>query len=1650
MGDGVVLPDHGAPVRAESVHEGPRARVERLYLPGGTVIRKQPLGPEAQRRLEHEVAVLKRLRAVRGVAHLLDTPHYPGSITLADAGRVSLAVAAKPLGVDYLIGLAAALAEAMAGMHGCGVMHRDICPANIVISSDGAPCVVGFGLAMSLGEIRPEFTHHSQIVGTLEYLAPEQTGRTGRPVDQRADLYALGATLYELATGAPPFGSGDPLRLTHDHLARVPAPPHVVNPAVPEVLSAIIMHLLDKEPDDRYQSAEGVAYDLRQTRVPAASTAAAGPVGVRDFPLRLLPPSRLVGRDDDEAALNAAFDGALTGQRRGVLISGAAGVGKTALVDQLRPVVTGNDGWFVTGKFDPYRRDVEFGGVFRALRALGRLLLAEPEDELVEVRQRMITALGPNAGLAAAAIPEFGSLLGVAPEAGDPLTAQVRMRYSAVQTLRAVASRERPLVMFVDDLQWAGPIASGFIDLVFREQIQGLLLVAAYRDEVESTHPLATSVSRWHQQPGISHLHLVNLSGPAVAALVAEILHIDHAAADAFAQLVTERTRGNPYETVELLNTLRHDGLLVPTSTGWWWDEPAVRSRLAGSEQAELPTARLAALPTSSREMVATTALLAGRAELSVLMAASAEPADVVEQRLAPALEEGVLVAETGAHDAVQFRHDRLREAVLAELDHTRRRNLQLTLARRLAAQPELFAVAAEQYLPVIDAVTAAPERSQVVALLRRAAAEATLVGEHSQAHTLLSGALRVADPADTATRIQLHTGRLTALFCLGRLEEADEDYRIIDRLSATALQRVDATCVQVRSLTNRRLYSDATRLAVATLQELGITAPAPERFPELLERYFEYLYRWLDHTDETDDLDRPVISDPALLAVTWLFNAVFPAATFAGDMFMQAWLSLDALQIWLDHGTARGLVGPASFSAGTAIAVREDYRAAHRAARRIAAVGEARGYEPETSLARFVSSYFGCWFEPLELGVEQAQRARDGLIKGGDLATAGYTVAHTYGGRLDFVPTLAIYAAEAEKALAFVQEVGIEPMGQWVKTYLWLADALRGATSGSAGGLVPTDWDAEDPAVPFYGDLSRAVVAAIFDDQTRLRRSTAAAMEALPFALGNYVTAVARLLRGLAVAADARTAAADAQAGLLCELEGLIGWLGDRAKDAPMNFLHLLKLLEAERAWVCGDLGAAALAFDAARDEVAGRQRPWHRALITERAARFALGRGLQHAGHELLAQARQMYSAWGATAKVAQLDSAYPVLRPPGGAPDGIEADRTGDLRGDSSLISAGTIDLLAILSASRALSSETTIGGLHSRVVEVLGAMTGATGVRLVLCSQDDQGWLLVTPAGGIVSISGSDGEQAVATSVLRYAQRIAEPLVVSDATSDDRFARDPYFADVDRCSLLALPILGRGRMRAVLLLENRLIRGAFTADRLDAVKLIAGQLAVSLDNAQLYSELAASRARIVAAADQARRRIERDLHDGAQQQLVSLAMHLRMVREEVPAGAGELGEQLDHAIAQATDSLDALRELSRGIHPAVLAKGGLNPALHALIRRSPIPAQLHLNLDKRLPDQVEVSAYYIIAEALTNAAKHSGASTVTVTVDANPADGLLCLEVRDDGEGGAEFAGGTGLLGLKDRAEALGGHIDLHSPRGAGTRLRVELQFSPASR
>ncbi len=1810
-------------------------------------------------------------------------------------------------------------------------------------------------------------------------LAPEATGRTGRPVDQRADLYALGAVLYELATGAPPFGAGDPLRLIHDHLARVPVPPAEANRAVPAPLSQIIMHLLAKEPDNRYQTADGLMYDLERVREARTDPAAAVfRAGEHDVPVRLLPPSRLAGRDEEVAALEAAFAGALAGRCRGVLVAGAPGVGKTALIDQLRPVVTGGDGWFVAGKFDQYRRDLEFDAGYQAFRALGRLLLAEPEDELARLRMRIVAAVGPGAGLLTAVLPEFAALLGVPPVAGDPLTAQARVQRAAVAALRAVASRDRPVVLFLDDLQWAGGTPLGFVDLVLSEDpIEGLLLVGAYRDgDVDAAHPLAAPLSRWLDQPGVRHLRLGNLPGPGLATMVAEMLRVDRAAAEGLAEVIGPHTRGNPYETVELLGALRRDGLLAASAAGWRWDAAAVRAHLGRSEVAGLLAARAADLPEQTRQVTEAMACLGGRAELSLLAAATGEPAGVVDQALAPALEEGLLVAEPGAHPAVRFRHDRIREAILGGLGPGRQQALQLAMARRLAAVPGLFAIAAEQYLPVAGAVDDAAERTRVVELLRRAAGQARLIGNYVLVNALLATALPLIDPFDTATLAEVHTGRHAALYCLGRLEEADEEYRTIERLCPAVLDRADATAVQVRSVTHRNRFAEALGLGRQALRKLGIIVPAADRLAAELDRQFGYLYQWLDHTDGAGDLARPDLTNPTLLAASGLINATSPAAYLAGDPATVAWLGLEALRICLEHGLAPALVGPAVHTAFGAVVLRGDYAAGYRAARRILALGEARGYEPGTSQARMLCAVLGCWGEPIENTVHAGQRAREGLIAGGDLANAGYTYYASVPGLLDCAPTLDRYLTEAEAAVAFVRRTGNEQSDQVLDTYRWLAGVLLGDSTAAASEAVSADTYAGNPLAQFFAHLSHANAAAIFGDLAGLERHTAAAMPLVPVLPGLYSTAVARLLRGLALAGQARSADAGQRDGLLAELDEVTRWLAARAADAPDNFLHLLLLVEAERAWAAGDFRAAALAFNAARREVAQRQRPWHRALIAEHAALFYLARGLEEVGHDLLAQARREYLTWGATAKVSQLDWAYPALRAPAAASAGDDG-QSGDLPRDRAVINTGTIDLLGIVSASQALSSETNVGRLHARVAEVLSAMTGATGVHLLLWSEDRHGWLRPEPdaGGGTVPVSRTGHDRAVPTSVLRYARRTREPLVVADAAADERFARDPYFAGLTCCSVLAVPILSRGALRAVLLLENRLLAGAFTTGRLEAVNLIAGQLAVSLDNAQLYAgyrriageqaalrrvatlvaqaappeavfaavaaeagrllgvdaavlarygpqdaitvvgtwtstgaaapilvgsqfplggdnvttlvfrtgqaartdyanvsgvlgdvatrdwgwraaagvpirvegrlwgvmlvaltrgeflpadaeeglagfaqlvataianaqarvelqgsadeqaalrrvatlvarsapphevltavteeagrllhahhawmgrydpggtrtvvaswsstgaavpvgnradlggrnlstlvfhtgqpariddyteasgpaadvaheiglgagvgvpisvegrlwgvmvvasateplpagtearlarftelaatgianaqaqaEVAASRARIVAAADETRRRIERDLHDGVQQRLVIQALMLSGIRDRVPA---DVRADVDEVRDELAATREELRDLCQGVHPAILVEVGLGAAIRALARRSPLPVRVQMRAGGRLPYSCEVTAYYVAAEAFTNAAKHAKASAVDILIE--EAGGTLTVQVRDDGAGGADASGGSGLTGLRDRVEAVGGSMTLDSPAGAGTVLTVLL-------
>ncbi|MEU8003179.1 diguanylate cyclase [Catellatospora sp. NPDC049111] len=1432
-------PAGGPPVDADRVEvllDSDRTRAYRMRLPGGrSVVVKQPLGPDGPKRLKHEAAILRRLRGAHGVVQLAPAPPVDGALVLQDAGGTTMDRRPMPLPLPEVLGIASGLADALAAVHHRHVVHRDVCPNKIVLTAAGGVLLIDFELASTFAEIRPEFAHHNEIVGTLPYLAPEQTGRTGRPVDQRADLYALGATLYEMVIGEPPFGTGDPLRLSHAHLARVPVPPAEVDPEVPAALSDVIMHLLEKEPDNRYQTAEGLAHDLAQLRAAPPGERVTLRIGAGDVPLRLLPQSRIIGRDPEIRALGAAFADAMTGLSHGLLVSGPAGVGKTSLVDELRPIASGSSGWFVSGKYDQHRRDLEFDGTRQAMRALGRLLLAEPEEEVADLRQRLRQVLGRNAGLLAAVQPELGLLMGVEPDAtvGDALYAQARMQRIGVDVLTTVASPKRPIVMFIDDLQWAARTPLGYLDMLVSDgPPDGLLLVLAYRDdEADATHPLTAMIARWRQQ-GVEpqRITLGNLPPASTAELVGEMLQLDATDAEELAEPVAQRTRGNPYDTVELINSLRRDGVLVLGADGWTWDAGNLSRHLRQANVIDPWTTRLRGLPTRTRLLVEIMACLGGRADLDLLAVADGHPSAETEELLAPALDEGLLVLEPAEPaDAVRFRHDRVHQAILDSLTPSTKSALHLGLARRLAPHPEYAEVAAHQYYAVADHVHDPAERRQVSALLAYGACQAMVVTNHSMTERYLAVAVDFADPADVRNLIMLQTHRHASLYSLGRLDEADAVYAAIERLCDRPAQHADATLVQVCGLTNQGRAAEAVALGLQMLGHLGITAPPPDRLAAEIDDGLDLLHRWLDG-DLGDDLRRPEATDPDLAATAALINHMMAPAFFS-DQDTMAWLTLQALRLWVRHGPLANLVGPLAHLTFVTVGRCGDYLTGHRALLRVIAVGEARGYEPDTSQARFLYALStGHWYESLEDTVQQAQLAREGLLHGGDLQKACHTYYVSVYELLDYAPTLDDYLTEVDAGLAFATRTGNDQSTDVYLPYRRLAGMLRGEPAEADDSADPLpEALAGNPVAVSNVHVTRALAAALLDDLPALHHHIEAATALLPVNPSVYPVAQARLLRGLDLAEQVRAGPPEERAARLSELDETVAWFAARAADAPVNFSHTLLLLEAERAWARGDFQTAAQSYDAAQHEVAGRGRPWHRALALERAARFYLAHDMQVAGTSILNSARHAYHVWGADMKVAQLDRTHPTapwlmgLRPP-------TSGQTPEAGSPAPLLSS-TIDLLAILAASQALSSQTTFEGVRARVVDVLSEMTGATAVHLLLWDDERQRWSL--PADG--------GTPAVPASVIRYVERTREPLVVGDATSDDRFSRDPYFAELGCCSLLVVPIVNRGVRQALLVLENHLIREAFSAERLDAVRLVAGQLAVSLDNASVYASL-----------------------------------------------------------------------------------------------------------------------------------------------------------------------------------------------------------------
>ncbi|HET9656737.1 MAG TPA: AAA family ATPase [Kineosporiaceae bacterium] len=1508
----------------ELIQESATARVRRWRSPGDpkvTLIVKDPLGPGAAVRLRRERGILERLDGVAGVPRQrrLGEGVDAGRIVEEDVGDVCLAQAIPPGGwhVAQVIGLGIALARTLAEVHNRGVIHRDVTPFNVVLSQrQGGPVLVDFDLATTYAQERSG-GDSGDLVGTLPYLAPEQTGRTGRVIDHRADLYGLGATLYEAACGHPPFGRDDPLRLIHDQLTRVPVPLDVLRPELPESFSRLVARLLEKEPDHRYQSAEGLLYDLTLLRTHLADgRPGVIRLGERDFPLRLSAPSQPIGRDEELAVLRSALETVTSGGGRCVLVAGAPGVGKSALLNELRRMSAEAEGWFAAGKFDEVRQDPLTNALAQVMRALGRLLLAEPEDRLAGQRASIVEAVGANASLLAV-FPEFAVLLGVP---GDLSVAglaemQARLVRACADVLRVVASPRRPLVVVLDDLQWASSGGLELIDTLLTEQLpSGLLLAGAYRDEPsDAGRPLRDKLARWQALGVLPVLIRLDVLGPdALRELLALMLRLPPARAAELATAIGEHTLGNPFDTVELVNALRSQRLLVPGETGWVWEAARIHEYAAGRDAGALVVAQLEGLPAQVRAGVELLACLGVQVPTAVLAAATGLDEAAVVDRFGPALECGLLVQRVDAGGralALSFRHDQTRQAVYRGLSGALRARLHLDAARHLAGTPETENLAAEHYLHATE-----PDTSQAVASVTEGGTGTGTEGRTGPGEQAGRGS-PISDPAERVAAARLahragRTARLTnpalserllvaagalirpeagaagdeplaqaidvdlhaTLYQLGRLEDLDRLYPAIAARCRDPLDLVAPACVQIAALTSQARSAEATALGVHVLAEFGVRPP--EGLTAWVEAELDALSAWAQRAGD-EELARPPLQDPRLRAVAELIHHTL-APAFLCDPGTHRWLMLTGQRMWMEYGPCPELVYAIGSTAALLVGLREDYRAAYRLARLGESVGEAHGYEPATSAVRFLSS--ACvshWFEPLEDEVGRLRTARERLMQGGDPTYAVMTANVLTGVVLDVEPTLDACGREAETGLSLAARTGSVYVRGIMLAYRQLIRCLRGETHrlGDFDDVEFCEADhLADPtvtpmAVTVY-HVNRALAAALLAQPDLLARHSALAVHGLDYVPGFWLVTHARAVRALAVA-DLVRRGAPGREELLAELDACRDWLAARAEDAPENVAQLLALIEAERHWARGELREAAAAFDVALRDLAPHRRAWQAALTVERAGVFLQDQGLHHLGLLLLSRARTLYLAWGARAKASQLAHDHAELRLSRyrqdaiavsgghtagrdgfgsleGSPDLGSAGRLRSEGGSSSEVTSGEVALSGVLAATRALGQETDLDRLCDRVSQVVGRLAAATSVRILLRNDPGRPWYLLDPRAGrdgavrspndlMIALNDERAAAVVPLSAVRFVERTEAPLLVRDASQDDRFHHDPFVARRGSCSLMVVPLPTRGRIRAMLLLENRLSGSAFTPERLEAVQLAADHLAVSLEHA-----------------------------------------------------------------------------------------------------------------------------------------------------------------------------------------------------------------------
>ncbi|GGI53465.1 trifunctional serine/threonine-protein kinase/ATP-binding protein/sensor histidine kinase [Oxalicibacterium solurbis] len=1358
--------------------------------------------------------------------------------SVADAEASAPAAASYDL--DGALALFAALVRGLRDVHAHIDLHQALCLANLRVQSDGTI----------------EFRNDATV--PLAYSSPEQTGRMNRQVDYRSDYYSLGIVMYELLTGQLPFESDSVMELVHSHIARRAVPPSRLNPAIPDVLGDIVLKLLAKNAEDRYQSLDGLLADIESCRRALTETGIAEsfPLARNDVCDRLQISQKLYGRDVECAHLLQALKNVVAGSAELVLVTGYAGIGKSSLVNEIHKPVVAQGGYFISGKFDQFKRAIPYSAFNQAFRELIRQILTESENRITQWRNKLMKALGANGQLIIDVIPELEFIIGKQPEASSQSGTRNSFNYAMQNFVSVFTHSEHPIVLFLDDLQWADAASLKLIPLLMKNlDTSRLLLIGAYRDnEVDVAHPLNMTFDQIRKDTAVTTVEVSPLGKDSIVELVADTLKCDPAETQPLARLIYRKTLGNPFFINQFIKSLHGDGLLRFESGRWQWHIGQIEAAGITDNVIDLLTRELHRLPPATQRLLTIAACIGNRFDVHTLSIVSEKSELEIQEMLHEAMQSALIhpaearvAASTIVSHAYQFQHDRVQQAAYEGISRQETDTIHLQIGRLLLSS-QTPAEQDESIFDIVDHLNRGRallmhrhEKDELAELNLRAARRA----RQSAAFDVHRECIAIADEYGSVEDWRDKQAFMHALY-MERINEAfaRADYREMERLcqvvcdnSATPHEMIAAKDYLIRCYGALYRPQDLMKTGIEMLEISGIRLP-----PNLNEKHILLarlrLKAALRGRDPLELANMPPATDPEyLLQVQATMAFLAYGFTYLADSIVVLWVAMEIVRRSVRHGssvyTAYAYAVWGRTLAGKLGGVADGYKFGKVASLlggskpMLGAVGIFHG------IIRHRCEHLRLSLEPLQDTYAKAMEIGD---RPGAMVALSFSDAVRFqsGGNVHEALTAIRKDIVVYRKMDYAALLGV--MIPWALLFSRLVgEPITDVAQGSHEEYAQARRKAADPWGVFYVRAIQSIGECFFGefDEARIHAEEAIGLPGFDF--GTPSSGFLMWVHSLAALAPLAPRA-PGTARIVASVRTMQRRFRPWAEHAPMNYLHKWQLVEAERHRVAGHAGRAERYYDLAIKGARTHGYVNDEALAHERAGEFYLARDRDVNARMHLEQAHAKYEEWGAFAKAQQLEERHPELL------EQIVARKRARRYGDPGLHEK-QVDIQTVIRASQTLSGEIQLDKLLARLMNLLIENAGAQKGSLLLI---EHGRLYVQAALVDDEIAVQqhlplERSEGISLAVVNYVRRTGEKIVLGDAATDSRFSGDPYIESMQPKSILCLPLQKQGQLVGILYLENSLAVDAFTPQHAELLQILSTQIAISLENAGLYNDL-----------------------------------------------------------------------------------------------------------------------------------------------------------------------------------------------------------------